>query len=120
MGKKWRALNNTQLIITILVMALAVQITRFAPFLLFPADKPTPKFVRYLGGVLPSAAISLLVIFSFKDVSIFAGSHGLPELIAVAVVVALHIWKRQMLLSIALGTIVYMILVQTVFMATNL
>jgi branched-subunit amino acid transport protein AzlD len=53
-------------------------------------------------------------------VSIFAGSHGLPELIAVAVVVALHIWKRQMLLSIALGTIVYMILVQTVFMATNL
>ena len=86
--------------------------TRFLPFLLFPADKPTPKYVQYLGKVLPAAVFGLLVIYCLKDVNIFTGSHGIPELIAIGVVVLLHLWKKQMLLSIGGGTICYMLLVQ--------
>ncbi|MDO5540344.1 MAG: branched-chain amino acid transporter permease [Eubacteriales bacterium] len=105
----------TQQIITILMVVTGTMITRFLPFLLFPADKPTPKYIGYLGKVLPAAVFGLLVIYCLKDVSILSGSHGLPELIAIAVVILLHYWKRQMLLSIAGGTICYMLLVQLLF-----
>ena len=108
-------MTTMQLLITIALLALGIMITRFAPFLLFPAGKPTPKYIRYLGNVLPSAMFGLLVVYCLKNVSLFAGSHGLPELIALAVVVALHLWRRQMLLSIAGGTVCYMLLVQLVF-----
>lgn len=105
----------TQRIITIGMVILGTVTTRFLPFLVFPANKPTPKYIQYLGKMLPSAALGLLVIYCFKDVSFLSGTHGIPELISVAVVVALHLWKRQMLLSIAGGTIVYMLLVQFLF-----
>ncbi len=105
----------TQQIITVGLIVLATAATRFLPFLLFPARKPTPKYIRFLGEMLPSAALGLLVIYAFKDVSVLSGAHGIPELIATAVIVALHLWKRQMLVSIAGGTIVYMLLVQLVF-----
>lgn len=81
----------------------------------FPAGKPTPKYIQYLGKVLPAAVFGLLVIYSLKNVSIFTGSHGLPELISIVLVIVLHVWKRQMLLSIAGGTVCYMLLVQFVF-----
>lgn len=109
------SMTITQQIITIAAVVLGTMLTRFLPFLIFPAGKPTPPFVRYLGKVLPAAALGLLVVYCFKGVNIMAGSHGLPELIAVAVVVGLHAWKRQMLLSIAGGTVAYMLLVQFVF-----
>ncbi|MGN1191144.1 MAG: branched-chain amino acid transporter permease, partial [Dorea sp.] len=102
----------TEQMITILMVVLGTMVTRFLPFLLFPADKPTPKYVQYLGNVLPAAVFGLLIVYCLKNVSLFSGSHGLPELIAIAVVVGLHYWKRQMLLSIAGGTICYMLLVQ--------
>ena len=105
----------TEQMITIAVIVLATMLTRFLPFILFPAGKPTPKYIQYLGKVLPAAVFGLLVVYCLKDVSIFSGSHGLPELLAIAVVVLLHLWKRQMLLSIAGGTICYMLLVQLVF-----
>lgn len=105
----------TQQIITVAVVVFATMLTRYIPFVVFPAGKPTPKYISYLGTVLPSAVFGLLVVYCLKDVSILAGSHGLPELIAIAVVVALHLWKRQMLLSIAGGTVCYMLLVQFVF-----
>ncbi len=104
-----------QQLITIAMVVLGTMLTRFLPFLLFPAGKPTPKYIRYLGDVLPSAVFGLLVVYCLKNVSILTGSHGLPELIAIAVVVALHRWKGQMLLSIAGGTVCYMLLVQLVF-----
>ncbi len=104
-----------QQLITIGMVILGTVATRFLPFLVFPADKPTPKYIRYLGKMLPSAALGLLVIYCFKDVSILDGTHGIPELISVAAIVALHIWKRQMLVSIAGGTIIYMLLVQFIF-----
>ena len=105
----------TQQLITIAVVALGTMLTRFLPFLVFPEGKPTPKYVQYIGKALPGAVFGLLVIYCIKNVSLFAGSHGLPELIAIAVVVLLHLWKRQMLLSIATGTVCYMLLVQLVF-----
>ena len=105
----------TQQIITIAMIVLGTLLTRFLPFLLFPAGKPTPKYIQYLGKVLPSAVFGLLVVYSLKDVSLLTGGHGIPELISVAVVIALHLWKRQMLLSIAGGTVCYMLLVQLVF-----
>lgn len=105
----------TEQIITIAMVVLGTLITRFLPFIVFPAGKPTPKFVKYLGRVLPPAVFGMLIIYCLKNVSIFTGSHGIPELIAIAVTAGLHLWKRQMLLSIAGGTIVYMLLVQLVF-----
>lgn len=104
-----------QQIITVAVVVLGTMTTRFLPFILFPADQPTPKYVQYLGKALPAAVLGMLVIYCLKDVNILAGNHGVPELIAVAVVAALHFWKKRMLLSIAGGTIVYMLLVQLVF-----
>lgn len=108
-------MTSTQQVITILMVILGTMATRFLPFILFPAGKPTPKYIQYLGKVLPAAVFGLLVIYCLKDVSILSGSHGIPELISIVVVVALHWWKRQMLLSIAGGTICYMLLVQFVF-----
>ena len=105
----------TEQIITIAMVVLGTLITRFLPFIVFPAGKPTPKFVKYLGRVLPPAVFGMLIIYCLKNVSVFTGSHGIPELIAIAVTTGLHLWKRQMLLSIAGGTIVYMLLVQLVF-----
>lgn len=105
----------TQQMITILMVVIGTMTTRFLPFLLFPAGKPTPKYIQYLGKVLPSAVFGLLVIYCLKDVSVLSGSHGVPELIAIVFVIGLHYWKRQMLLSIAGGTICYMLLVQLAF-----
>ena len=105
----------TQQIITVAMVVLGTAVTRFLPFLLFPAGRTTPKYVQYLGRVLPAAVFGLLVVYSLKDVSILTGSHGIPELISIVVVIVLHVWKRQMLLSIAGGTVCYMLLVQLVF-----
>ena len=102
-------------LVTIAMVILGTMVTRFLPFILFPADKPTPKYIRYLGKVLPSAALGMLVIYCLKSVNLLTGSHGLPELISIALVVLLHLWKRQMLLSIAAGTLCYMFLVQSIF-----
>lgn len=100
---------------TILVIVLGTMLTRFLPFLLFPAGKPTPKLVRKLGRILPAAVFGLLIVYCLKNVSFLSGSHGLPELISIALVTALHLWKRQTLLSIAAGTVCYMLLIQFVF-----
>lgn len=105
----------SQQLITILMVVLGTMLTRFLPFLLFPADKPTPKYIQYLGRVLPGAVFGLLIIYCLKDVSLPTGSHGLPELLSIALVVLLHLWKRQMLLSVAAGTVCYMLLVQLLF-----
>lgn len=104
-----------QRVIMICMVILGTVITRFLPFFIFTSDKPTPKYVQYLGKMLPSAALGMLVIYCLKDVSLFRGNHGIPELISIVVVILLHFWKRQMLISIAGGTVFYMILVQSIF-----
>ena len=94
---------------------VGTMLTRFLPFLVFRPKRPTPRYIQYLGRVLPGAIFAMLIIYCLRDVSLLQGSHGLPELIAIAVTVGLHLWKRQMLLSIAGGTVCYMLLVQLVF-----
>lgn len=104
-----------QQVITIGLCVAGTMLTRFLPFLLFKEDRKTPEFVQYIGKFLPSAVFGMLVVYCLKDVDVLEGSHGLPELIAILVTGGLHIWKRQMLLSIAGGTICYMLLVHFVF-----
>ncbi|MCQ2474257.1 MAG: AzlD domain-containing protein [Saccharofermentans sp.] len=104
----------TQQIITIAAVVLGTMVTRFLPFLVFPEGKTPPKFITYLGTVLPYAVIGLLVIYCLKD-AVFSSLHCLPELIAITFIVVLHKWKKNTLLSIAGGTILYMFLVQVVF-----
>lgn len=102
-------------ILTILIIFAATVIMRFLPFVAFPENKPTPEFIKYLGKFLPGAVFGLLMIYALKDVSILSGSHGIPELIAIAVTALLHLWKKQMIISISGGTVCYMLLVQLVF-----
>lgn len=102
-------------IITVALCVVGTMTTRFLPFVVFSSKRPTPKYVQYLGKVLPGAIFGLLVVYCLKDVSIINYSHGIPEAIAIVVTVLLHLWKRQMLLSIAGGTVIYMLLVQLVF-----
>ena len=108
-------LTTVQILAIILAVSLGTQITRWLPFLLFPENKQPPKVVLYLGKVLPPAMMGLLVVYCFKNVSWLSGSHGAPELLATAAVVGLHLWKKNVLLSIAGGTALYMVLLQVVF-----
>lgn len=97
------------------VIAGGTAITRFLPFLLFPAGRKKPGWLLQLSNVLPHAAIAMLVVYCLKDVCFSLPQGFLPELISLAVVFLLHLWKRQSLLSIGGGTICYMILLQRVF-----
>lgn len=104
-----------QQILTIALCVIGTMATRFIPFLLFREKRPTPPYIRYLGNVLPGAVFAMLVSYCLRHVSWTGSTHGIPELIALVVTVALHGWKRQMLVSIAGGTVCYMVLVQYVF-----
>ena len=102
-------------IITIAAVVAGTMVTRFLPFVLFPANKKTPPLVVFLGKMLPSAVMGMLVVYSLKDTQLLSGYHGLPEGIAVALTVILQATVRNLLLTIAAGTISYMLLVQYVF-----
>ena len=101
----------TQQIITIGLCVAGTMLTRFLPSAIFNEKRPTPAFVQYLGKFLPPAVFGMLVVYCLRNVDIVFAPHGLPEFISVIVTGALHIWKRQMLLSIAGGTICYMLLI---------
>jgi len=101
--------------VTVAIIAAVTMLTRFLPFLIFRNGRKTPEVITYLGRVLPYAIIGMLVVFCFKDTKIIQAPHGLPELIAGALVVGLHTWKKNTLLSIIAGTVCYMLLVQLVF-----
>lgn len=104
-----------QRILTIMICVVGTVTTRALPFIVFKEGKPTPKYIQYLGKALPAAIFGMLVVYCLKGVEIMNGNHGLPELIAIIVTMALHLWRRQMLLSIAGGTVCYMLLVQMLF-----
>lgn len=106
---------DTQQIITIALCVLGTQLTRFVPFLIFNEHRKTPAFVQYLGKVLPGAIFSMLVVYCLRSVSFRRYSYGLPELIGIFITAGLHLWKRNILLSIAAGTITYMLLIRYVF-----
>ena len=102
-------------VVIIILVALTTLATRAIPFIIFPEGKKIPKAVEYLGKVLPSAVIGMLVVYCLKSVNPLSFPFGLPEFISVAVVVVLHLWKRNNLLSIGVGTVLYMVLIQYVF-----
>lgn len=108
-------LNFIQSLVIISMVALATQITRWTPFLVFSGGHKLPRVVEDLGRLLPPAMMGLLVVYSLRNTDLLTGSHGLPEAIAVAVTAGLHLWRRSTLLSILAGTAVYMLLVQLVF-----
>ncbi len=99
---------------TIALCALGTIATRFLPFLVFSGKRKTPAFVQYLGRALPSAIFAMLVVYCLRSVDVTA-NFALPEIIALAATVLLHLWRRQMLFSIAGGTVIYMLSVQLVF-----
>ena len=104
----------SQQAVTIQLCVLATMATRFLPFLVFSGKRETPAFIRFLGNALPSAIFAMLVVYCLRNTDVSA-HFALPEMLAIAATVGLHLWKRQMLLSIAGGTAVYMLLVQMVF-----
>lgn len=107
--------NVLDTLFMVLVIAAVTAALRFAPFFIFSSERPVPKFVTYLGRVLPYSIMAMLVVYCLKGISFTKASFCLPELISVAVVAGLHIWKRNTLFSIICGTICYMALIQFVF-----
>ncbi len=108
-------MNNLSVLSMILVIALVTAALRFLPFVIFGGGRKVPQFVSYLGRVLPYSIMAMLVVYCLKGISFIKAPFGIPELISVVLVVVLHVWKRNTLLSIVGGTVCYMVLVQLVF-----
>ncbi|MCH4071601.1 branched-chain amino acid transporter permease [Pseudoramibacter sp.] len=104
-----------QQVITVAVVVAGTVLTRFLPYVLFPEGRAVPPFMTYLGKVLAPAVFGLLVVYCLRHVSVLRGTHGIPELISIGVVVALYAWKRGMILPMLGGTLCYMLLVQFIF-----
>ena len=107
-------MTTAQAAITIGAVVLGTMLTRFLPFLIFPEGKTPPAFIQRLGAVLPYAVIGLLVVYCLKD-AVFSTFHGLQEVITIVFIFVLHKWKKNTLLSIAGGTVLYMALIQNFF-----
>lgn len=105
-------MHSVWIIVTATLVTMA---TRFLPFLIFGNNRKTPDLIVYLGKVLPYAIMGMLVVYCLKDVSFLTPPYGIPELLGCIVVAALHLWKRNTLLSIGVGTVFYMVLVQVIF-----
>lgn len=108
-------LTPIQTFILILAIALGTIITRFTPFILFPESKELPPIITFLGKTLPPAMMGLLVVYSLKSVSILSSPYGIPEASSLIIITVLQCWKRNVLLSIGAGTLVYMFLIQYIF-----
>lgn len=108
-------MTNEQGIAMVAVMVLVTVLLRFLPFWIFRGGRELPPVLSRLGKQLPKAIMGMLVIYCLKGVSLTASPYGIPELLGCAAVVVLHVWKRNTLLSIAGGTVLYMLLVQVVF-----
>ncbi|MDV3425918.1 MAG: AzlD domain-containing protein [Bacillota bacterium] len=108
-------LTPVQTIIMILAIAAGTMITRFLPFIIFPENKEIPAFITYLGKALPAAMMGLLVVYCLKGISVLNAPFGAPEFLSIITIILLHKWKNNVLLSIGSGTIVYMLLVQRIF-----
>lgn len=102
-------------LLIILLVAATTFATRVVPFLVFPKGKEIPPVIQYLGKVLTPAVIGMLVVYCLKDTVVLKAPYGFPEAVAVIVTAVLHVWKRNNLLSIGTGTVLYMFLIQVVF-----
>lgn len=106
---------RTHAALLVAIMSLVTILLRFLPFLIWSGKRRTPKYILYLGNVLPPAIIGMLVVYCLKDISFASAPFGVPELLAAAGVVGLQVWRRSSLVSILGGTAFYMVLVQLVF-----
>ena len=106
---------NTYVFSMVIVAALVTAGLRFAPFLIFGKGRETPPMITYLGKVLPFAIMGMLVVYCLKDISLRTAPFGIPEFLGCILVALLHIWKRNTLLSIGVGTVCYMLMVQFIF-----
>ncbi len=107
--------NSRYSLIAILVAGIVTFAIRLMPFVLFGNGKTTPKYVNYIGNYLPPAVMSMLIIYSLRNVTLSSFPFGLPELMGILAVIALHLWKRNNLISIIGGTALYMIGIQFIF-----
>ena len=107
-------MTTPEQILTITAVVLGTMLTRFLPFFLFPEGKTPPRYISYLGTVLPCAVIGFLIVYCLKD-AVFSPFHGLPEFISILFIAVLQKWRKHTLLSISAGTVLYMYLVQTWF-----
>lgn len=107
--------DSRHAMIVIVAMGLAVLATRIMPVLIFGRGEKVPEYILYLGRVVPYTAMGLLIVYCLRDVPVFESPHGLPEIISLAVVTATYLWKRNTILSVVIGTVLYMFLVQSVF-----
>lgn len=108
-------LDMVSSLIMIAAVAIATFATRAASFVVFPKGKEVPPTVKYIGTVLPPAVIGMLVVYCLRSTQLFAYPYGIPELIACLAVIGLHAWRRSVLLSVGAGTVLYMVLVQMIF-----
>ena len=108
-------LSSTETLIMIFSIAVGTMITRFLPFALFPENKEVPSFVTYLGEALPSAMMGLLVVYCLRNVSVLSSPFGIPEILSILFIIVIHKYKNNTLLSIGGGTLLYMFLIQVVF-----
>lgn len=108
-------MNIVHSIAIIVVVAIVTFLIRACPFLLFGGKKEVPKVITYLGHVLPAAIMTTLVVYCLRNITLLTGNHGIPELVSVILVAVLHIWKKNIFLSIGTGTVCYMILIQRIF-----
>lgn len=108
-------MNNLHSILIVAVVAGVTMLLRFLPFFIFSGNKKTPAYIDYLSSVLPYAIMGMLVVYCLRKVTPLSGNHGLPELIASLFVIGLHLWRKNTLLSVGFGTILYMFFVQVIF-----
>ena len=108
-------MTSIEMVITVAIVVAGTLLTRFGAFLVFPPGKKAPDFVLYLGKALPASVMGMLVVYTFKETVVLSYPYGIPELIALFVAGPLQVSKRLMLVSIGVGTVVYMILIQAVF-----
>lgn len=107
--------DHRHAMIVIAVMGLAVLATRIVPVLIFGRGEKVPEFILYLGRVVPYTAMGLLIVYCLRDMPVLEAPHGLPEIISLAVVTGTYLWKRNTILSVVTGTVLYMFLVQSIF-----
>ena len=108
-------LTTLEVLVVLFALVFGTLLTRLLAFVLFPENRRQPQVISFLSLIIPAAMMGLLVVFCLKSTTVLSYPYGLPELISVALIVALHLWRRNVLLSIAVGTLMYMFLVQVVF-----
>lgn len=108
-------MTNTEILITALMVAIGTALLRFLPFIIISKSVAERRYIRFLGQMLPYSMMALLVIYCLKDINIIKFPYAIPELISITIIIVLHVIKRNVLISIGVGTVIYMFLIQVVF-----